>query len=72
MAASQGVQNGHLIYKAAQFEVQSPSAMGKGGRNVKSKVVMRMPYLTNGKSLDKGARLLVKEQLPAELEDDRT
>ena len=69
VVASQGVQNEHLIYKIAEFDVQAPSAIGRGGRNVKSKVAMRIPYLTNETSLGKGARLLVKDDLPAALED---
>ena len=72
VAASQGVQNEHLIYKTAEFEVPEPSAIGGGGRNVKSKVAMRILYLTNDMSLGKGARLLVKHHLPAALEDDTT
>ena len=69
VAASQGVQNDHLTYKIAEFDVQAPSALGRGGRNVKSKVAMRIPYLTNDMSLSKGARLLVKGNVPATLED---
>ena len=69
VAASQGVQNEHLIYKIAEFDVQAPSAIGRGGRNMKSKVAMRIPYLTNDMSLAKGARLVVKGNLPAALED---
>ena len=66
VGASQGVQNEHLIYKIAEFDVQAPSALGRGGRNIKSKVAMRIPYLTNDMSLGKGARLLVQGNLPAE------
>ena len=69
VAATQGVQNEHLIYKIAEFDVQAPSAIARGGRNIKSKVAMRIPYLTNDMSLAKGARLLVKGNLPAALED---
>ena len=69
VAASQGVQNEQLIYKTAEVDVQAPSAIGRGGRNIKSKVAMRVPYLTNDMSLAKGARLLVKGNLPAALED---
>ena len=69
VAASQGVHNEHLIYKIAEFDVQAPSLIGRGGRNVKSKVAMRIPYLTNETSLGKGARLLVMDSLPADLDD---
>ena len=69
VAASQGVQNAHLIYKTAEIDVPTPSAIWKGGRNIKSKVAMRIPYLTNDTSLGKGARLLVMGNLPAALED---
>ena len=72
VVAIQCVQNGHLIYKTAQFDIQSPSALVRGEQRVKSKVRMRIPYLTNDKSLVKGARLLVKGSLLAELEDDLT
>ena len=58
-----------LIYKTAEFEVPEPSAIGRGGRNVESKVTMRTLLLTNDMSLGKGARLLVKDDLPAALED---
>ena len=61
-----------MIYKTAEFDVQAPSAIGRGGRNVKSKVAMRIPYLTNDTSLGKGARLLVKGNLPAALEEEDT
>ena len=64
-AASQG----SLIYAIAEVDVPSPAAIVKGGRDVKSKVTMRIPYLTNDMSLDKGARLFVKGNLPAALED---
>ena len=69
VVASDGVEDGHLIYKTAQFDIQSPSALVRGEQRVKSKVRMRIPYLTNDKSLVKGARLLVKGDLPAELDD---
>ena len=72
VAASQGVHNEHLIYKIAEFDVQAPSLIGRGGRNVKSKVAMWIPYLTNDMSLDKGARLLVKGNMPAALEEEDT
>ena len=71
-AASQGVGDGNLIYKTASFDLQEPSALGKGGRNIKSKVRLRILYLTNDVSLDKGARLVVNRDMPAELEDDTT
>ena len=61
-AASQG----SLIYAIAEVDVPSPAAIVKGGRDVKSKVTMRIPYLTNDMSLDKGARLFVKgNMIPA-------
>ena len=63
------MHNEHLIYKIAEFDVQAPSLIGRGGRNVKSKVAMRIPYLTNDTSLGKGARLLVMDSLPADLDD---
>ena len=68
MAASQGVQNAHLIYKTAEIDVPTPSAIWKGGRNIKSKVAMRILYLTNDKSVGKGDRLLAVDDLPAALE----
>ena len=60
-AASQG----SLIYAIAEVDVPSPAAVLKGGRDCKSKVTMWVPYLTNDMSLDKGARLLVKGNMPA-------
>ena len=60
-AASQG----SLIYAIAEVDVPSPAAIVKGGRDVKSKVTMRIPYLTNDMSLDKGARLFVKGNMLA-------
>ena len=60
-AASQG----SLIYALAEVDVPSPAAIVKGGRDVKSKVTMRIPYLTNDMSLDKGARLFVKGNMDA-------
>ena len=71
-AACHGVEDGNLIYKTASFELNSPSALGKGGRNVKSKVRMRILYLTNDMNMEKGARLVVKGDMPAELEEDLT
>ena len=68
VAASQGVQNAHLIYKTAEIDVPTPSAIWKGGRNIKSKVAMRILYLTNDKSVGKGDRLLAVDDLPAALE----
>ena len=56
---------GSLIYAIAKVVVPSPAAVVEGGRDVKSKVAMRIPYLTNDMSLDKGARLLVKGNMPA-------
>ena len=67
-AASQG----SLIYAIAKVDVPSPAAIVKGGRDVKSKVTMWIPYLTNDMSLDKGARLLVKGNMPAALEEEDT
>ena len=68
---SQGkvASQGSLIYAIAEVDVPSPAAIVKGGRDVKSKVTMRIPYLTNDMSLAKGARLLVKGNLLAALED---
>ena len=60
-AASQG----SLIYAIAKVDVPSPAAIVKGGRDVKSKVTMWIPYLTNDMSLDKGARLLAKGNMLA-------
>ena len=48
-AASQG----SLIYAIAKVDVPSPAAVVEGGRDVKSKVAMRIPYLTNDMSLDR-------------------
>ena len=61
-AASQG----SLIYAIAKVDVPSPAAVVEGGRDVKSKVAMRIPYLTNDMSLDQSARLLVQGNMPAE------
>ena len=48
----------------------SPAAVVEGGRDVKSKVALRIPlripYLTNDMSLDTSARLLVQGNMPAE------
>ena len=54
-----------LQYAIAEVDVPSPAAVLKGGRDCKSKVTMWIPYLTNDMSLDKGARLLVKGNMPA-------
>ena len=69
VAAIQGVDVEHLVYQVVEFNVPGASAIGRPGRKAKSKVVMRTLHLTNDMSLRKGARLLVKDDLPAALED---
>ena len=54
-----------MIYAIAEVDVPSPAAIVKGGRDVKSKVTMRIPYITNDMSLDKDARLFVKGNMLA-------
>ena len=68
VAASQG----HLVYKTIAFELQSPSAPCKAWRNMKSKIRMRIPYLTNDSILEKACRLVAKDDLPLQLEEDTT
>ncbi len=58
-AASQGVENGTMIYRVATFEVQPPTPLTNGGRNTKTKVTIRLIYLTNEHNLEKGRRLIV-------------
>lgn len=55
-----------LICAIAKAFVPSPAAIQEGGRDVKSNVAMRIPYLTSDMSLGKGARLLVQGNMPAE------
>ena len=59
-----------LQYAIAKVVVPSPAAVVEGGRDVKSKMAMRIPLripcLTNDMSLDTGARLLVQGNMPAE------
>ena len=68
VAASQG----DLVYKTTSFELQSPSAPCKAWRNMKSKIRMRIPYLTNDSILEKACRLVAKDDMPLQLEEDTT
>ena len=54
---------------ASSSGAAASSSGGEPAANIKSKVAMRIPYLTNDMSLAKGARLVVKGNLPAALED---